>query len=93
MPLLANSIEFCDSVADSAKQIMTERLSGKYAKEMYENIDSDKNGNDDVARLKLIIDRSFQAKYDGSYQNVEAIANEFKSQEFLLCVQSHRSKD
>lgn len=91
MPILANSNEYCGSIADSAKQIMIERLSGAYAKDMYESIDLDKNSSADAERLKLIIDRSFKKEITFS-PNSEFEAKEFQSQEFILCIQSHRSK-
>ncbi len=89
--LAISSDEFCDGVATESIKIMKERQGRVYVGDIYKWIDKEHNIESQNARFKQIADRAFGYEVAKTEQGLEDVLGEFRSQEFIRCVDSHRS--
>jgi len=88
----SGSYDFCNSIADKASVIMEKRQNQDYAMDLYKKTETDKNGFAVSERLKRVIDRAFEIELV-SNSSLVIVVKEFKSKEFLRCIDSHRVKN
>jgi len=82
----SGSYDFCNSIADKASVIMEKRQNQDYAMDLYKKTETDKNGFAVSERLKRVIELV-------SNSSLVIVVKEFKSKEFLRCIDSHRVKN